>query len=76
MKQALDAYPAPAFAVPEGIRIANIDASNGQLAGTSCPLVAREVFLTGTEPEPCTEHTGITYRIDHWWNRLRDWFRR
>ena len=76
MKQALDAYPAPAFAVPTGITMANIDPSNGKLAGQHCPLVARETFLTGTEPEPCTEHTGITYRIERWWDRVRDWFRR
>ncbi|MBI3105407.1 MAG: transpeptidase-transglycosylase, partial [Candidatus Rokubacteria bacterium] len=73
MRQALDAYPAPAFVVPEGIRIADSDASDGGLAGTSCPRVAGEVFLAGTEPEPCTEQAGITYRIEHWWNRLRDW---
>jgi hypothetical protein len=33
MQQALDAYPAPAFAVPEGITTASIDTSNGKLAG-------------------------------------------
>ena len=36
MKQALDAYPAPAFTVPAGITTANIDTSNGRLAGESC----------------------------------------
>jgi len=76
MKQALDAYPAPAFAVPAGITTANIDTSNGKLAGESCPHTAREMFLTGTEPEACTEHSGITYRVETWWNRLRDWFKR
>lgn len=76
MKQALDAYPAKAFPIPEGITTAKIDASNGKLAGDSCPVVVQETFLTGTEPEPCTEHTGITYRIDTLWQRLRDWFRR
>ena len=75
MKQALDAYPAPAFAVPEGITTANIDTSNGRLAGESCPHTAREIFLAGTEPEPCTEHSGITYRVESWWNRVRDWFK-
>ena len=75
MKQALDAYPAPAFTVPAGITTANIDTSNGKLAGESCPHTAREIFLTGTEPEPCTEHSGITYRVESWWNRVRDWFK-
>ena len=76
MKQALDAYPAPAFAVPAGITTASIDTSNGKLAGESCPHTAREIFLAGTEPEPCTEHSGITYRVESWWNRVRDWFKR
>jgi len=75
MKQALDAYPAPAFTVPAGITTANIDTSNGRLAGESCPHTAREIFLAGTEPEPCTEHSGITYRVESWWNRVRDWFK-
>ena len=76
MKQALDAYPAPAFAVPAGITTATIDTSNGKLAGESCPHTARETFLTGTEPEVCTEHSGIKYRVESWWNRVRDWFKR
>jgi membrane carboxypeptidase/penicillin-binding protein len=76
MKQALDAYPAPAFTVPAGITTASIDTSNGRLAGESCPHTAREIFLTGTEPEVCTEHSGITYRVESWWNRVRDWFKR
>ena len=75
MKQALDAYPAPAFTVPAGITTASIDTSNGRLAGESCPHTAREIFLAGTEPEPCTEHSGITYRVESWWNRVRDWFK-
>ena len=75
MKQALDAYPAPAFAVPEGITTASVDTSNGRLAGEFCPHTAREIFLAGTEPEPCTEHSGITYRVESWWNRVRDWFK-
>ncbi len=76
MKQALDAYPAPDFRVPDGIRTANIDATNGKLAGDGCPLVVAETFLSGTEPEPCDEHGGLSHRIQHWWQRLRDWFQR
>ena len=68
--------PAPAFAVPDGITTASIDTSNGRLAGESCPHTAGEIFLAGTEPEACTEHTGITYRVESWWNRVRDWFKR
>src|SRR5262245_21458003 len=76
MRQALDAYPAPNFALPEGITTASIDATNGKLAGAACPPVGREVFLTGTEPGLCTEHRVLAQRIKHWWERLRDWFRR
>jgi len=74
MKQALGAYPAPPFAVPEGISFADIDATNGKLAGSSCPLVIRETFLAGTEPERCDEHRGLSDRILEWARRLRGWF--
>ena len=76
MAQALDAYPAAPFAVPDGITARNIDATNGKLAGDACPVVVREIFLTGTEPEPCTEHRGLTHQVEQWWQRLRNWFRR
>jgi len=76
MKQALDAYPAPEFAMPSGITTASIDATNGKLAGEGCPLVVRETFLTGTEPELCDEHRGLSQRIQSWWERFRQWFRR
>ena len=62
--------------MPEGITTASIDTSNGKLAGEHCPHTAREIFLAGTEPEACTEHTGITYRVETWWNKVRDWFKR
>ena len=55
MKQALDLYPSvPAFGVPEGITFAEIDVTNGRLANRYCPAVARETFLTGTEPPAWT----------------------
>ena len=60
MRQALGAYPAPAFTVPGGISFADIDATNGKLARSSCPLVTRETFLAGTEPERCDEHRGLS----------------
>jgi penicillin-binding protein 1B len=58
MKQALDAYPAPPFAVPDGISVAAIDPSTGRSATPHCPLVIREVFLAGTDPLACDEHGG------------------
>jgi penicillin-binding protein 1B len=76
MRQAMETYPSPAFIVPEGITVAQIDTTNGKLATRFCPIVAREVFLTGSEPEVCTEHGGITDQITDWWKRFRDWIRR
>jgi penicillin-binding protein 1B len=76
MKQAVEAYPAPEFTMPDGITVASIDGTNGMLADEHCPLIAREVFLTGTEPAKCDEHSGLAPRIDHWWNRFRQWFQR
>jgi len=76
MRQALEAYPQPAFSVPSGISFAEIDPSTGRLANRFCPVVARETFLEGTEPEPCEEHGGVGDHIVDWWKRLRDWWRR
>ena len=76
MRQALGAYPAPAFAVPGGISFADVDATNGKLARSSCPLVIRETFLAGTEPESCDEHRGLSDRLLEWSRRLRNWFLR
>jgi penicillin-binding protein 1B len=76
MRQAVDAYPQPAFTVPSGIAFADIDLTNGQLANRFCPATGRETFLTGTEPPPCREHGGVGDQISDWWKRLREWWRR
>jgi penicillin-binding protein 1B len=76
MRQAMETYPQPEFAVPSGITFADVDVTTGQLANRFCPAVARETFLAGTEPEPCQEHGGVGDKIIDWWNRLRDWWRR
>ena len=76
MRQALDAYPAPTFAVPAGVTVTSIDPGNGKLATRYCPVSTREVFLQGTEPPPCNEHGGVTDQVVNWWRRLRDWLRR
>jgi membrane carboxypeptidase/penicillin-binding protein len=73
MRQAMAAYPAPAFSVPAGISFADVDPTNGRLAGSACPLTVRETFLTGTEPEPCEEHRQLSERVMDWWQRLRKW---
>jgi penicillin-binding protein 1B len=76
MRQAVEAYPQPAFTVPSGIVFADVDLTNGLLANRFCPTVARETFLSGTEPQPCQEHGGVGDQISDWWKRLRDWWRR
>jgi penicillin-binding protein 1B len=74
MARALTTYPAPPFVVPDGVSVASIDPTTGKLAGPYCPLVVSEMFLAGTEPEPCDEH-GATRWLTDWWRRLRDWLR-
>jgi penicillin-binding protein 1B len=75
MRRALDVYPAPGFTVPEGISAASIDPTTGKLATPSCPLTAREVFLSGTEPQPCDEHRNLGDRLREWlWEPFRSWF--
>src|SRR6266850_4970358 len=76
MRDALAAYPQPAFAVPSGISFAAIDLTNGRLANDACPLTARETFLVGTEPPPCQEHGGFGNQLYDWWRRVRDWWKR
>jgi penicillin-binding protein 1B len=76
MRQALDAYPSTTFTPPPGIVFADVDPTNGRLANKFCPVTARETFLTGTEPQPCTEHGGTGEQFLDWWRRLRDWMRR
>jgi penicillin-binding protein 1B len=76
MRPALEAGAPRGFTVPSGVTFADIDVTNGRLANRFCPRIAREVFIAGTEPEPCQEHGGVGDHIQDWWNRLRDWWRR
>jgi penicillin-binding protein 1B len=76
MKQALAAYPSPAFTVPAGLSFADIDPTTGRLATRFCPVTAPELFLGGTEPGPCPEHSAFGGELGDWWRRFRDWIRR
>jgi 1A family penicillin-binding protein len=76
MRQALEAYPAPSFTVPEGVNFVEIDTTNGKRANAFCPLVAREAFLAGSEPGACDEHGVVPRRMVEWWGRLFGWLRR
>jgi penicillin-binding protein 1B len=77
MKQALELYPTVAsFQVPQGISFAEIDPTNGRLANRYCPVIVRETFIAGTEPQPCQEHGGFGDQVGDWWKRFRDWLGR
>jgi membrane carboxypeptidase/penicillin-binding protein len=76
MRQAMELYPQPEFAVPGGVAFSDVDVATGQLANRFCPVVVRETFLVGTEPPPCQEHGRMGDQIIDWWRRLRDWWRR
>ncbi len=76
MRRSTAAYPQGDFTVPAGVAFADIDPTTGLLATSACPLVVRETFLAGTEPERCSEHGAVGDQVIEWWRRLRDWFRR
>lgn len=57
MKRALAGHPTRPFDAPEGVSFVEIDRDTGRLALPTCPRVASEAFLAGTEPlEICTLH--------------------
>jgi penicillin-binding protein 1B len=57
MKRALAGHPNRSFEAPEGVSFVEIDKDTGQLALPTCPRVASEAFLAGTEPlEVCPLH--------------------
>jgi penicillin-binding protein 1B len=76
MTPALEAHAPQSFTVPSGVLFSEIDLDNGKLANRFCRRVGREIFIVGTEPEPCQEHGGLGDRVQDWWNRFRDWLRR
>jgi penicillin-binding protein 1B len=77
MRQALETYPARAFALPEGVALVDIDPTTGQAATATCPLRVREVFLAGTEPAVCDQHESVPELIRRrFWNPFLDWLRR
>ena len=76
MRPALEAYAPQGFTVPSGVLFADIDLDNGKLANRFCRRIGKEVFVAGTEPEPCQEHGGLGDRVQDWWHRFRDWLRR
>ena len=75
MRPALEAYAPQGFTVPSGVLFSDIDLENGKLANRFCRRIGREVFVAGTEPEPCQDHGGLGDRVQDWWHRFRDWLR-
>ena len=76
MRPALEAYAPQGFTVPSGVLFADIDLDNGKLANRFCRRIGKEVFVAGTEPEPCQEHGGLGDRVQDWWHRFQNWLRR
>jgi penicillin-binding protein 1B len=70
MRTALDVVPAPAPEAPPSITFRDVDAANGKLATTWCPVVIREAFLASTEPrDDCLEH-GPAAAVRSFFRRL------
>lgn len=76
MRHALDIYPAPPFVAPPGIALVDVDPTTGRRATAWCPRGVTEVFLAGTEPEPCDEPGEVGERLQQWWDRIWEWLRR
>jgi membrane carboxypeptidase/penicillin-binding protein len=57
MRTALDVVPSALFEPPTSVTFRDVDAGNGRLATSWCPIVIREAFLAATEPrESCPDH--------------------
>jgi penicillin-binding protein 1B len=70
MRTALGVVPATAFEPPLSVAFRDVDATNGKLATTWCPLVIREAFLASTEPrESCPDH-GPAAAVRSFFRRL------
>jgi penicillin-binding protein 1B len=76
MRPAMETMASRGFTVPAGVTFAEVDLTNGRLANRFCPRTAKEVFVTGTQPEECREHGGIGDRVEEMWKRFRDWLNR
>ena len=70
MRTALGVVPAPAPSPPSSITFRDVDATNGKLATSWCPLVIHEAFLASTEPrEFCPDH-GPAAAVRSFFRRL------
>ena len=70
MRTALAVVPAPPPEAPVSIAFRDVDAANGKLATTWCPVVIREAFLASTEPRDfCPDH-GPAAAVRSFFRRL------
>jgi penicillin-binding protein 1B len=70
MRTALAVVPAPPPEPPPSIAFRDVDAANGKLATTWCPVVIREAFLGSTEPRDlCPDH-GPAAAVRSFFRRL------
>jgi penicillin-binding protein 1B len=76
MKRAVALYPPAPFEAPPGVSLARIDPGTGRRASEACPETVAEVFLTGSEPPLCEVHGTVGDRVQRFWDRVWDWFRR
>ena len=70
MRTALGVVPATLPEPPPSITFREVDAANGKLATTWCPVAIREAFLASTEPrEFCPDH-GPAATVRSFFRRL------
>jgi penicillin-binding protein 1B len=70
MRTALAVVPAAPVEPPPSITLRDVDAGNGKLATTWCPVVIREAFLASTEPrDACADH-GPAAAVRSFFRRL------
>ena len=58
MRSIHDGFSGARFYQPSRIVTAEICADTGEIARTGCTNTYTEYFLSGTEPDECTKHTG------------------
>jgi penicillin-binding protein 1B len=70
MRTALGVVPGSTPEPPASITFREVDAANGKLATTWCPVVIREAFLASTEPrDTCPDH-GPAAAVRSFFRRL------
>jgi penicillin-binding protein 1B len=75
VRTAMAVLPSEGFPVPASVTLRDIDPATGKLATRYCPVVFREAFLAGTEPqESCPDHGGVLPLVESLFRRFLDFF--